>query len=509
MSDLSSNNKRIAKNTLALYVRTLFLMIISLYTSRVILDQLGVEDYGIYNVIGGVVAMFSGISSALSSSISRFITYELGHGDATKLKTIFSTSVNTQLGLAALILIISQIVGVWFVNYHLNIPADRLVAANWVLQCSLITFCINLISIPYNACIIAHEKMSAFAYISMFEAILKLLICYLMVISGFDKLIVYSVLMLLVAIVIRLEYGAYCSHKFEECHYQMYFDRRLLREMTGFAGWNFVTNTAWMFNTQGVSILVNIFYGVALNAARGIAFQVESAIMMFVRNLALALNPQITKYYASGQISEMFDLMCRGTKFTMYLTLIILLPFFLETEFVLQLWLKDVPSHTVAFVQLTLIGAAINNIGNTCYTACLATGNIKRYSQVVTSIGALVFPLTWLVFKQGFAVESMYIVYIVVYIAISLACMFMTRYLVKLPLSVFFNRALLPSITMTILSSIIPYIIYRQMDMGLLRFSVICAISVISSATIIYTLGLTTGERGMINNQINKIIRIK
>lgn len=508
MSDQSSNNKRIAKNTLLLYIRTIFLMLITLYTSRVILEQLGVDDYGIYNVVGGVVAMFSVISSALSSSISRFITFELGKGDIKRLTTIFSTSVNIQLGLSAIILILGEAVGVWFINYKMNIPADRIVAANWVLQCSLLTFCINLISVPYNSCIIAHEKMSAFAYISILEAMLKLLICYMLIISPIDKLIMYSLLMLSVALLIRLVYGFYCASKFEECRYHFVNDKKILREMTGFAGWSFFTNVAWIFNTQGVNILINLFFGVALNAARGIASQVESAVMMFVRNFTTALNPQITKYYASGDKEQMFLLMCRGTKFTYFLTLMMVLPLFLETEYVLQLWLKEVPAHTVIFVQLSIMGSIINNIGNTCYTACQATGNIKRYSIIVTSVGFLVFPLTWLAFQLGLPVESTYIIYILVYICVSVACMLVTRWLLQFPLSMLLRRALLPMIWMTTLSSIVPVLLCTHMQSSFIRFLVTCIASVLSTCIVIYLTGLTSGEKDMINKKILNRIKL-
>lgn len=508
MSDNQSNNKRIAKNTLLLYLRTIFLMLITLYTSRVILEQLGVDDYGIYNVVGGVVAMFSVISSALSSSISRFITFELGKGDIKRLTTIFSTSVNIQLGLSTIILILGEAVGVWFINAKMNIPPERIVAANWVLQCSLLTFCINLISVPYNSCIIAHEKMSAFAYISILEAILKLLICYMLIISPIDKLIMYSLLMLSVAVLIRLVYGFYCARKFEECRYHIVNDKDTLKEMTGFAGWSFISNAAWILNTQGVNILINIFFGVALNAARGIASQVESAVMMFVRNFTTALNPQITKYYASGEKDQMFLLMCRGTKFTYFLTLIMVLPLFLETEYVLQLWLKEVPAHTVIFVQLSILGSIINNIGNTCYTACQATGNIKRYSIIVTSVGFLVFPLTWLAFQLGLPVESTYIIYILVYICVSIACILVTRWLLQFPLSMLLRRALLPMIWTTILSSIAPVLLCTHMQSSFIRFLVICIVSVLSTGFVIYLTGLTHGEKEMVNKKILNRIKI-
>lgn len=508
MTDQLGNNKRIAKNTLLLYIRTIFLMLITLYTSRVILEQLGVDDYGIYNVVGGVVAMFSVISSALSSSISRFITFELGKGDIKRLTTIFSTSVNIQLGLSAIILLVGETVGLWFINYKMNIPADRLVSANWVLQCSLLTFCINLISVPYNSCIIAHEKMSAFAYISILEAALKLLICYMLIVSPIDKLIAYSLLMLFVAMLIRFVYGMYCTRNFEECKYRMCYEKEIVKEMTGFAGWSFFPNVAWIFNTQGVSVLINLFFGVALNAARGIASQVESAVMMFVRNFTTALNPQITKYYANGDKENMFLLMCRGTKFTYFLTLLMVLPLFLETEYVLQLWLKEVPTHTVIFVQLSIIGSIINNIGNTCYTACQATGNIKRFSIVVTTVGFLVFPLTWLGFKLGLPVESTYIIYILVYICVSIACMLMTRWLLQFPLSMFLRKALLPMVWVTFLSSIIPTLLSLRMESSFVRFIITCMVSVLSTCAAIYLTGLSKHEKRIIIDKMLKLVPI-
>lgn len=508
MADQLGNNKRIAKNTLLLYIRTIFLMLITLYTSRVILEQLGVDDYGIYNVVGGVVAMFSVISSALSSSISRFITFELGKGDIKRLTTIFSTSVNIQLGLSAIILLVGETVGLWFINYKMNIPADRLVSANWVLQCSLLTFCINLISVPYNSCIIAHEKMSAFAYISILEAALKLLICYMLIVSPIDKLIAYSLLMLFVAILIRFVYGLYCARNFEECKYRICYEKEIVKEMTGFAGWSFFPNVAWIFNTQGVSVLINLFFGVALNAARGIASQVESAVMMFVRNFTTALNPQITKYYANGDKENMFLLMCRGTKFTYFLTLLMVLPLFLETEYVLQLWLKEVPTHTVIFVQLSIIGSIINNIGNTCYTACQATGNIKRFSIVVTTVGFLVFPLTWLGFKLGLPVESTYLIYILVYICVSIACMLMTRWLLQFPLSMFLRKALLPMVWVTFLSSIIPTLLSLRMESSFVRFIITCMVSVLSTCAAIYLTGLSKHEKRIIIDKMLKLVPI-
>ena len=329
----------------------------------------------------------------------------------------------------------------------------------------------------------------------------------MLIVSPIDKLIAYSLLMLFVAILIRFVYGLYSARNFEECKYRMCYEKDIVKEMTGFAGWSFFSNVAWIFNTQGVSVLINLFFGVALNAARGIASQVESAVMMFVRNFTTALNPQITKYYANGDKENMFLLMCRGTKFTYFLTLLMVLPLFLETEYVLQLWLKEVPTHTVIFVQLSIIGCIINNIGNTCYTACQATGNIKRYSIVVTTVGFLVFPLTWLGFKLGLPVESTYMIYILVYICVSIANMLMTRWLLQFPLSMFLRKALLPMVSTTVFSAILPVLLCTHMQSSFIRFLVICIVSVLSTCVVIYIIGLTQGEKDLLNKKI--INRIK
>ena len=253
------NNKRIAKNTILLYFRTIFIMLITLYTSRVILNYIGIEDYGIYNVVGGVVTMFSIISGAQTASVSRYLTFELGRGDSLQLSNIFSMSINIQIGMVILVLLISEPVGIWFINTHLNIPPDRLIAAHWVFQCSLLTFCINLLSIPYNALIVAHEKMSVFAYVSILEASLKLSVVYLLLITPGDRLIAYAVLLLIVALIIRLTYGIYCGKVFSESKYKYFFDKSLFKEMTGFAGLSFFTNCSYVFNTQGCNMLINMF----------------------------------------------------------------------------------------------------------------------------------------------------------------------------------------------------------------------------------------------------------
>lgn len=319
MSTDSANSKRIAKNTLLLYFRMLFMMAVSLFTSRVILNTLGVEDYGINNVVGGIVAMFGFINSSMTSATQRYITFALGKGEKERLKTVFSTSLQIHSLIALLIVLLGETIGMWFLYNKMQIPSDRMEAAFWVLQCSIVSTVVMIISVPYNAAIIAHEKMSAFAYISVLEVVLKLLIVYILVVFSVDKLILYAFLFLGIQIFIRFCYSIYCNRHFKETKYRHVWDKALFKEMTGFAAWSLFGNLSAVLFTQGLNMLLNVFFGPAVNAARGVAVQVQHAIQQFVGNFQMALNPQITKNYAKGEMQEMYNLMYRSARFSFYL----------------------------------------------------------------------------------------------------------------------------------------------------------------------------------------------
>lgn len=503
----SDNNKRIAKNTLLLYVRMLFTMAVSLFTSRVILNTLGVEDYGINNVVGGIVTMFSVLSGSLSSSISRFITFELGKGNIERLKTIFSTGVNIQLGMSVLIIIIAEAVGIWFLNTKMNIPTDRMVAANWVFQCAILTFVLNLLSVPYNAAIIAHEKMSAFAYISVVEVSLKLIIVYMLMISPFDRLETYAVLLLLVGAVIRFIYGYYCKRHFEECTYHFVFDKPVLKEMTGFAGWNFLGNGAYMLNTQGVNILMNLYFGVAVNAARGIATQVDAALKQFVNNFTTAVNPQITKSYAQGDLDYMHKLVCRSAKFSAFLMLFFAVPIILETNTILTIWLKTVPDYAVIFLQWIIISSFMDTVlANSLVTSMFATGKIKRYQIIVTTVGCLVFPSSWIAFKLGFEPQVGYILYFIIYTILLFVRLYLLKDMVKLPVMMYIREVLYKLAPIIVVGFAIPGILILTMDAGWLRLILVCLLSVLVTAASEYFIGLSNKEKNFVAEKIKLVI---
>lgn len=506
MTDTSSNNKRIAKNTLLLYFRMLFMMAISLYTSRVILHTLGVEDFGIYNVVGGVVSMFSVISGSLSSAISRFITYELGKGDKKKLTKIFSSSVTIQIGLGLIILVLAEVIGVWFLNTQMTIPTNRLYAANWVFQLSILTFIINLISVPYNATIIAHERMSAFAYISILEVAAKLVIVYLLLVSPIDKLIFYTTLMAAVALIIRFVYGYYCKSHFEECIYHFIFDKELLKQMFGFAGWNFIGAASAVLRDQGGNIVINLFCGPAVNAARGIAYQVNSAISGFVNNFMIALNPQITKSYASGDKAYMMTLIYQGARFSFYILLLLSLPVILNAHYILFLWLKIVPEHTTLFIQLVLIFAMFESISNPLITAMLATGNIRNYQIIVGGLQMMNLPISYLLLRNGCIPETVLIVAICISQCCLAARLYMLRGMIGLSAREYMDKVYVNILVVTILSAIIPSILSYYLNETFINFFVICAISILCTSTVIYFVGCNKKERLFISS---KIIAIK
>ena len=506
MSQTSQNNKRIAKNTLLLYVRMLFMMAVNLYTSRVVLNALGVEDFGIYNVVGGVVAMFSVISGSLSAAISRFITYELGKGNNDRLNKIFSASVTIQLLLSLIIVILVESIGVWFLNVKMSIPTDRMLAANWVLQFSIATFVINLVSVPYNAAIIAHERMSAFAYISILEALGKLAIAFLIVVSPMDRLIFYAILMCSVAVIIRAVYGYYCKRHFAECTYHFHWDREILKKMFGFAGWNFIGASSAVLRDQGGNIIINLFAGPAVNAARGIAGQVNNAVTGFVSNFMTALNPQITKSYASGDREYMMTLLYQGARLSFYMLLLLSLPILANTHYILSLWLKTVPEHSVLFVQLTLIFAMSESISNPLVTAMLATGNIRNYQIVVGGLQMMNLPVSYVLLRMGCIPETVLIVAICISQCCLAARLYMLRGMIGLSSKTYLKKVYLNIVVVTAVAAAIPFAISTNMRASFLSFVTVSVIALCCSALSIFYVGCNKREREFVISKARKAI---
>lgn len=507
MADNQSNNKRIAKNTILLYFRMLFSMVIALYTSRLIIQRLGVSDYGIFNVVGGFVSMFTILSGALSAAISRFITYELGKGNIEKLRLIFCTGVNIQLLMSLVIIAIGEPVGIWFLNSYMNIPDGRMLAANWVFQFSLLAFVLNIISIPYNAEIIAHEKMSAYAWISILDITLKCFIVYLLAWAPYDRLISYAVLYAAEALLIRILYGTYCQHAFQECKYHFIFDKNIFKSMISFAGWNFLGSSAGILNTQGVNLLINIFFGVTVNAARGIAVQVNSAVNQFVNSFTTAVNPQITKSYAAGNLDYVYKLICYSAKYSSFLLLYIAVPIILEAPTILKLWLGTVPDYAVIFTQLTVFSSFADFVlGNSMVTAIFANGKIRNYQIMVSIIGGMVFPLTWIAYYLGMPPYATYIIYIILYSLVVYVRVCYTKKLVGMSPRLYWNKVMVRVLPVMALSFLLPIPLLSLMHTGLIRIIVVTMVSAIITTLVVVVLGLTSRERSKFYQiAINKI----
>lgn len=502
----TTDNRRIAKNTLVLYIRMLFTMGVSLFTSRVILQVLGVEDYGIYSVVGGFVMMFTFINSGMVASTQRYLNFEIGLGNSEQLSRVFSTSLQIHALIALAILFLSETIGLWFLYEKLVIPEDRITAAFWVYQCSIATCIINIMSVPYNADIIAHEKMSAFAYISIVEVSLKLLVVYILYISPWDKLILYAILLLLVQLSIRWIYARYCTKYFPESHYQHFIDKSLLKEMCSFAGWGFFGGLANVLYTQGLNILLNLFYGPIANAARGIAVQVQSAVQGFVSNFQMAVNPQITKSYAVGNLTQMHSLIFRSARFSFFLLYFLTLPIIVEARYILTVWLENPPADSITFTRWMLAVSLLYTMSNPCIIANQATGKIKKYQIVVGGILLLIVPISYVALLLGAPAYVVFAVHFIMECVAQFFRMYMLRNLINLPIISYIKNIYIPVVAVVILSSLPAVYVRSLLPDGLLRFICVGITSVMFVGLNVFLIGLTRNERRII---IDKLIIIQ
>ena len=412
--DNSANSKRIAKNTLLLYVRQLLIMAVSLYTSRLVLQMLGVTDFGIYNVVGGVVVMFSFLTGTLGSATQRYLAYDLANGDAKRLHETFGLVMLTYIIMAIITVVLSESIAVWFLNTKMTIPADRIYAANWVLQFAILTFVVHIFSTPYLSVVIAHEQMDVYAYVSIADVVLKLLVVYLLQVFFLDRLILYSILMFFTSLLITLCYAFYCYRNYKESHFRFFYDKTRFVEMTAFAWWNMIGALANILRSQGINILLNLFFNPAINAARGIAYQVNNAITSFANNFYTAVKPQIIKSHAKGEDTHMRQLIISSSKLAFFLLLLISLPIALNAHYVMSLWLVTPPEYTSLFVQLVLLNALAEVFNIPLVAGLQATGNIKYLQLSVSLLYFLNIPVSYFFLKLGFPPETPMIVNLVI-----------------------------------------------------------------------------------------------
>jgi len=503
----SANNKRIAKNTILLYFRMLLTMAVTLYTSMVVLKTLGVDDFGIYNIVGGVVVLFSFLNNAMSTATQRFLNFEMGRGAEGNVNRMFSMSMTAHLSIALIVVILSETIGLWFLNTQLNIPADRMNAANWVYQFTILTFCIQIIRVPYNASIIAYEKMSFYAYIGIIEVVLKLIIVFLLLFFGWDKLKLYAVLTCGVAFVVLLLYKTYCNKAFATCRYNFFWDKALYKKLMSFSGWSMFGSVANVGAQQGLNILLNIFFGVAINAAMGIANQVSSAVFGFVSNFQTAFNPQIVKSYAMNDKEYFMNLIFQSSKFSYYLLLLLSIPLLICTDFILQVWLHNVPEYTASFCRLIILFLLVDAISAPLWMSVQATGDIRNYQILIGSLILLNFPLAYLALKLGYPPESVLIVRVLINLLTYAVRIFYLRSKINLPSGKYIRDVVLVVSLVTLLALPLPLLVNHFIAdwSGLIATT---AVALFSTGLCIYTVGLKKNERDVLNRLImNKIKR--
>lgn len=495
-SNISANNKRIAKNTLLLYFRMLLTLLVGLYTARIVLQTLGVSDFGLYNVVGGIITMFTFLSGTLATGTQRFLTFGLGENDQTKVNKIFSTASYLHLLFAVIVFVVAEIAGLWLLYHHMQIPEGRMTAAFWVFQFSVLTAMVGIIQVPYMSSLIAHEKMDIYAYVSIYDAISKLLIVYMIQIVDSDKLILYAFLFMLAHISTAVIYMLYGRSKYAECRMFGGFDKGVFHEIASFSSWNIFGCGAVALQGQGVNILLNMFFGTVVNAARGIAFQVNNIVLQFVNNFQTAVNPQIVKLYASGNKDEMIRLVINNSKFAAYLLLLIAVPLFIEIEFVLKLWLGEYPDYTPVFLRIIIIQSLVQTINRPVVMAIHAVGRMKAVNLTSGTALLLILPVTYILLKLGASPVTVFWVNVIPWLIELFFELYWLNKYINFPFMGFYRKVYAVVFPLAALMFLVPYLVKISLSFsGWGEFLTVCTVSVVSSCLIIGYLGISKDLR--------------
>lgn len=496
-------NKRIAKNTLFLYGRMIVTLIISLFTTRLVLEELGVVDYGIYNVVGGVVLIMEFLRSSLSTSTQRYFSFYIGKGDHLLLRETYSMSVNIYVVIILILIALSESLGLWFVNNHLSFPYERKFAMNIVYQFSILTFVISLLNIPFHAMILAEEKMETYAYVSLIETILKLLAVSFLMILNVDKLILYSLFIFIISFAVSTFYFIYCKNKFKYAQYVVSKNKLLLNELLSFTKWNLFGGLAGISKGQGVNIILNIFFGPAVNAARGISYQISGAINLITTNINAAINPQIVKSYSNGEKDYMEMLIYRGSKISYFLTFVISLPILLNTETLIKLWLIRIPEKTIIFTKLIIFSVIIDSLSGTLMSAAQASGKIKIYQISISSIILTILPMSYYFFSNGFEPETVFYLGVLISIISFICRLIIVKRLVNLSILKYTKLVLTKIFLVTIFVLIINIpIVFESAGGSIINLISSILFSLASCSIIIYLIGLDSEEKLYVRKNI-------
>ena len=507
MTDNSQNNKRIAKNTLMLYIRMLLIMVVSLYTSRVILQALGVEDFGLYNVVGGVVVLFTFINNAMVTSTQRFLNFEIGRNNLDEAQKVFSASLNIHAIIAGVFLLLAETVGLWFLNRYIQIPEGREVAANWVYQFSIIVSILNIIRSPYNAAIIAHEHMSFYAYVSIIEIILKLAIVYMVYLFS-DRLVAYAFLMMMVTLIVLGAYYIFCKKKYAICKYKFEYNKKRYMALASFSGWSLFGSLANMGASQGINIILNMFFGVAVNAAMGIANQVNAAVYQFVSSFQTAFNPQIIKSYAAGDRTYFISLIMNTSRYSFLLLFLLALPIYICCPEILSIWLGTVPEYAVEFCRLMILFLLIDAVQGPLWVSAQATGKIRNYQILMSVLILLNLPITYVLLIFFKKPEIALIVRVAVNFITAVARVIYLNHLYDFPIGRYMKDVILKCLMVMVISYPIPYLIHRMMGTTLTDTFANVFIALVCAIVFITLIGLRSKERILIISKMKQVFHL-
>lgn len=500
---MSGSNKRIVKNTMLLYFRMLLIMGVSFYTVRLVLQTLGVEDYGIYNLVGGVVAMMSFLNNAMASALQRFFSYEIGKNNYIQLRKTFGMTIIIFLILIVFVFVLAETIGLWFLNNKLIIPENRIEAANWVFQFSIFSFLMTLFTVPYNAAIIAREKMGVYAFVSIIEVILKLALVYLLVVFSIDKLKLYSLLLFVVTVIVTLIYRTYCQVKLKECRIIFFWDASLFKKIISFSGWNLFESMSNVFSNQGVNVILGLFFSPVVNAARGIAFQVSVTMNQFVLNFMTATRPQIIKRYVAKEQDSMLDLVFRSSKFSFFLLFLVSTPLMFETDFLFRIWLGAVPEYVVVFTRLVIISILIDVISYPLMTTVHAVGKVKVISLIIGIITLCNLPLSYFFLYMGYAPQSVFYIKIVITVVCVIVRLGFLKRLLDFPVFRFVKSVVFP-LTLTMSATYIILGCLQRLEVNAL---ILLILSVLFSIFIAFIVGCSTLERLYLMNFLSERLK--
>lgn len=506
---MSVNNKLIIKNSIALYIRMLLSMIISLYTTRVVLNTLGASDFGLYSVVAGIITIFAVLKGLIASGTQRFLAFELGRGgEKQRMRDVFSTSYTLFVIIGGIIFILAETIGLWFVNNYLQIPHGRLLAANIVYQVSILSMLVSIVHVPYTASILAHERMDIYGYTGIIEPVIRLVFVLMLPILPWDKLIVYSVLMFVNSFLMTCFYVVYCNRLFDECSLKLFINKAMKTEILSFTTWNLLEVVSNESNNQGQNVLINMFFGPIVNASRAVSTQVNNAVHGFASNFVVAVIPQITKSYAGNDIKNFVQLIIRGSKFAYIVLALIMIPIIININFILNLWLEDPPEYASIFCILILIAMLVRMISEPLYTGIQATGKIKKYQIVTNSLTLLNLPICYFLFKIGRPAYDACIVSILMSAILVFSRLFFLTKLTNFPYKEYLKTIVCRCISVSIILFAISYYINSLFEKSLFEVTVFSIGSVICNIIVFFFFSLSYNERLFFTNFIKSKLKI-